>query len=156
MKRRTLLSLITGSLIGVSPLTEIAAYPISIYEQAREETLLSYEEWKAYETKPEYPRTEKDIEVCIKTDQAVKTKVLRMIENGQRTFFLLTKKEKESLESEFHLFEPGDIADFNAKYNLRFSYEQFKRNSGAQVLWWLDREYSYKYTEEKQKAKTKK
>ena len=74
MKRRTLLSLIASSLIVSSSVTKVAAYPITIREQAREETLLSYEEWKAYELKPEYPRTNKDLEDCVKADKALKTK----------------------------------------------------------------------------------
>lgn len=127
----------------------------SIY--TRESTIFSYEEYKSLRQVPDQPKNDKDLKTLVESQIKLRPKLVSIIKNPKKAYELLTEKEKTYYKLELHLLDPEDAPIdcmlINQRYNLKFTAEQFKRSEGAKILWFLDRHYGYRYSDEKTKKK---
>jgi hypothetical protein len=121
---------------------------------SRQTLFMTYGEWKDYK---EYRKSLENSKDPPKKPHPVEIKALLMIQNPNLAFSLLTPKELEDFKLELKLFDPFvDPSDISSNYGLQsISREGFQKNLGAMVLWYLNRQFNYNYSDELYK-KTKK
>ncbi len=125
-------------------------------KHARKRMIFSYEEWKAVKEAPESPKNIKEIIRKAIAKSNLRNKAILIIKNSDDAYQLLTKEEVDSYKGELKMMiDPAsDRKDINKNYDLNLSPEEFQAK-GAKLLWFLDREYNYRYSDEKARQKNK-
>lgn len=122
---------------------------------ARESMIFSYEEWKELKETPNPPNNTEELENLIQLQMKLIPKISSIIKNPQKAYEFLTNKEKIYYESELNMLDAEEkiIApnQLNQTYSLHFTPETFDNYPGAKLIWFLDRHYSYRYSDEKAK-----
>ena len=116
---------------------------------AKESMIFSYEEWKAAKEEPKFLMSEEEIKAFLQAQIRLRKKARLIILESDIAYSFFTKNERDDYESELKMLEPiYDKVEINQKYGLDFTTEQFQKSLGAKILWYLEREYGYRYSDE--------
>lgn len=118
----------------------------------RESMIFTYQEWKKIKEIPNPPRNDEEIKSKLIAQIKIIPKIILITDHPDKAYGLLTEEEKKYYELEMHMFDVEDAPIYRVqimqRYNLNFSPEEFKKNIGVKILWFLDRHYGYKYSQE--------
>lgn len=125
-------------------------------ERLRELMFFTYEEWKALVEAPLDPRTDDEIYAVISAEKTLAEKAQRILEHPGVALSLLTLDEIADYKRELRFFDTDDIPKINAGYHLNFSPDEFQRNPDAMLIWYLNQNYSFRFSDEIWKKEKKK
>ncbi len=115
----------------------------------RYQVIFSYEEWQIINEKLSPDENESKFRKQALVRFSMQDRLKIILTEPEKVLGCLTQQERELYQAELSMLNPAiDRRQINEKYNLKLNSVQFQTD-GAKLLWFLDRYYSYRKSQEK-------
>lgn len=130
---------------------KVSETQIKLQYNQRYQVIFSYEEWKIMneELDPEADKNKFLKQGLVRFNLQDRLRII--LTEPEKVLECLTEQEKDLYKVELSMLNPLEASiDINQRYQLNLSPSQFQ-TEGVKLLWFLDRCYSYRESQEKPK-----